>query len=54
MKKRVGRQIPMSINMPQLIFQRAESAPLSGGQSISSLGELLGGGGGIPDFPPSV
>ena len=45
----VGRQIPMSINMPQLIFQRAESAPLSGGQSISSLGEgglLLGGGGG--------
>ena len=22
-----GRQIPMSINMPQLIFQRAESAP---------------------------
>ena len=40
----------MSINMPQLIFQRAESAPLSGGQSISSLGEgglLLGGGGGI-------
>ena len=38
----------MSINMPQLIFQRAESAPLSSGQSISSLGEgglLLGGGG---------
>ena len=34
MKKRGGdekegseRQIPMSINMPQLIFQRAESAP---------------------------
>ena len=59
MKKRVGRQIPMPINMPQLIFQRAESAPLSGGQSISSLweGGLLVGGpgvGGIPGFPPSV
>ena len=55
MKKRVGRQISMSINMPQLIFQRAESAPLSGGQSISSLGGgglLLGGA--IPCFPPSV
>ena len=34
----------MSINMPQLIFQRAESAPLSGGQSISSLGDKLGAG----------
>ena len=45
----------MSINMPQLIFQRAESAPplpsqmsqaaLSGGQSLGEGGLLLGGGG---------
>ena len=45
----------MSINMPQLIFQRAESAPplpsqmsqaaLSGGQSLREGGLLLGGGG---------
>ena len=44
----------MSINMPQLIFQRAESAPplpsqmsqaaLSGGQSLGEGGLLLGGG----------
>ena len=55
-----GRQIPMSINMPQLIFQRAESAPplpsqmsqaaLSGGKSLGKGGLLLGGG--IPGFPP--
>ena len=46
----------MSINMPQLIFQRAESPPplpsqlsqaaLSGGQSLGEGGLLLGGGGG--------
>ena len=62
-----GRQIPMSINMPQLISQRAESAPplpsqmsqaaLSGGQSLGEGGLLLGGGtfaweGEIPGFPP--
>ena len=44
----------MSINMPQLIFQRAESPPplpsqmsqaaLSGGQSLGEGGLLLGGG----------
>ena len=64
-KEGSGRQIPMSINMPQLIFQRAESAPplpsqmsqaaLSGGQSLGEGGLLLGGGGGgggIPGFPP--
>ena len=55
-KEGSGRQIPMSINMPQLIFQRAESAPplpsqmsqaaLSGGQSLGEGGLLLGGGGG--------
>ena len=61
-KEGSGRQIPMSINMPQLIFQRAESAPplpsqmsqaaLSGGKSLGEGGLLLGGGGGIPGFPP--
>ena len=50
----------MSINMLQLIFQRAESAPplpsqmsqaaLSGGQFLGEGGLLLGGG--IPGFPP--
>ena len=58
----------MSINMPQLIFQRAESPPplpsqmsqaaLSGEQSLGEGGLLLGGGGGggggIPGFPPPV
>ena len=44
----------MSINMPQLIFQRVESAPplpsqmsqaaLSGGQSLGEGGLVLGGG----------
>ena len=51
----------MSINMPQLIFQRAESPPplpsrlsqaaLSGGQSLGEGGLLLEGGG-ITGFPP--
>ena len=56
----------MSINMPQLIFQRAESPPplpsqmsqaaLSGGQSLGEGGLQLGGetfawGGGNPRFP---
>ena len=51
-------------SMPQLIFQRAESAPplpsqmsqtaLSGEQSLGEGGLLLGGGGGIPGFPPPV
>ena len=51
--------LPMSINMPQLIFQKAESAPplpsqmsqaaLSGGQGDFCL--RGGGGGGDPSFP---
>ena len=51
-KEGSGGQIPMSINMPQLIFQRAECpsqmsrAALSGGQSLGEGGLLLGGGGG--------
>ena len=53
-KEGSGRQIPMSINMPQLIFQRADrefpsqmsQAALSGGQSLGEGGLLLGGGGG--------
>ena len=64
-KEGSGRQIPTSINMPQLIFQSAESAPplpsqmsqaaLSGRQSLGEGGLLLGGnfclgGGGIPGF----
>ena len=59
-KEGSGRQIPMSINMPQLIFQRAESAPplpsqmsqaaLSGGKSLGEGGLLLRGGG-DPRFP---
>ena len=52
-KEGSGRQIPMSINMPQLIFQRADrefpsqmsQAALSGGQSLGEGGLLLGGGG---------
>ena len=60
----------MSINMPQLIFQRVESPPplpsqmsqatLSCGQSLGEGGLLLGGGGKlllggeIPGFPPPV
>ena len=62
-KEGSGRQIPMSINMPQLIFQRVESAPplpsqmsqaaLSGGQSLGEGGLLLGGGGN-PRFPPRM
>ena len=51
--KKGGETNPYANKLPQVIFQRAESAPLSGGQSISSLGEgghLLGGGGN-PRFP---
>ena len=59
-KERSERQIPMSINMPQLIFQRAESAPPSHHSSsiwwavlVGEGGLLLGGGGGggNPRFP---
>ena len=62
-KEGSGRQILMSINMPQLIFQRAESAPplpsqmsqaaLSGGKSLGEGGLLLGGGGGGGGSPVS-
>ena len=53
-KEGSGGQIPMSINMPQLIFQRAE-CPLQMSQAALSCGQYLGGGGGgggIPGFPP--
>ena len=47
-KEGSGRQIPMSINMPQLIFQRAESVPpLPSQMSQAALSVCLGGGGGI-------